>query len=219
MLPAILGRKIGMTQVYDETGLLHPVTVVQAGPCTVLQVKTRDGDGYSAVQLGFDDVKAQRAKKPQIGHAAASSAKPKRFVREFRMDEGELDVESGQTITVELFDEVSTVDVVATSKGRGYSGGMRRHNFKGQLASHGVERKHRSPGSIASHATNAGTGPKLKKGKRMAGQYGNTRCTVRNQRLVGVDKDNDLLLIRGAIPGPNGGYVMVRRSKAARQNA
>ncbi len=208
-----------MTQVYDETGLLHPVTVVQAGPCTVLQVKTLDGDGYSAVQLGFEDVKAQRAKKPQIGHAAASSAKPKRFVREFRMDAGELDVESGQTITVELFDDVSTVDVVATSKGRGFSGGMRRHNFKGQLASHGVERKHRSPGSIASHASNAGTGPKLKKGKRMAGQYGSTRCTVRNQRLVGVDKDNDLLLIRGAIPGPNGGYVMVRRSKAARQNA
>ncbi|MFP4054046.1 MAG: 50S ribosomal protein L3 [Phycisphaerae bacterium] len=216
MFAAILGKKIGMTQVYDDSGILHPVTVVQAGPCTVLQVKTVDTDGYNAMQLGFDDVKPQRARKPEIGHAAKAGTKPKRYVREFRLPSEETDVEQGQALTVEVFEEVPFVDVTGTSKGRGFSGGMRRHGFKGQLASHGVERKHRSPGSIASHSSNAGTGPKIKKGKRMAGQYGNTRCTTRNHKLVGVDKENNLLLIEGSVPGANGGYVMVRKSKTAK---
>ena len=216
MFAAILGKKIGMTQVYDDAGVLHPVTVVQAGPCTVLQVKTVDSDGYNAMQLGFEDIKPQRAKKPTIGHAAKAGAKPKKFVREFRLSEAELDVEPGQAVTVELFEEIPFVDVTGTSKGHGFSGGMRRHNFKGQLASHGVERKHRSPGSIASHSSNAGTGPKLKKGKRMAGQLGNVRCTTRNHQLVGVDTDKNLLLIKGGIPGANGQLVFVRKSKTAK---
>jgi large subunit ribosomal protein L3 len=216
MLAAILGKKIGMTQVYDETGKLHPVTVIQAGPCDVLQVKTIETDGYNAMQLGFEDVKAQRAQKPAIGHANKAGAKPKKYVREFRLGEDDLDVETGQKITVEAFEDVEIVDVVGTSKGRGYAGGMRRYGFKGQLQTHGVERKHRSPGSIAGHSSNAGTGPKIKKGKRMAGHYGHVRTTMRNQKLVSIDKENDLLLIRGAVPGPNGGYVMVRTSKVAK---
>jgi large subunit ribosomal protein L3 len=214
MIPAILGKKIGMTQVYDDDGVLHPVTVVQAGPCTALQVKTQETDGYDAVQLGFDEVKVHRATKPMIGHAARADASPKRFVREIRLP-APTDLETGAEVTVALFDEVAIVDVVGVSKGKGFAGGMKRHNFKGQLATHGVERKHRSPGSIASHASNAGTGPKLKKGKRMAGQLGQVRCTSRNLKLIKVDKENNLLLIQGPVPGAGGGYVMVRQSKTA----
>ena len=214
MLPAILGKKIGMTQVYDDAGILHPVTVVEAGPCSVLQVKTAGTDGYEAVQLGFGEVKPHRAAKPQIGHAAKSQCGPKRFVREVRGPAEE--AEPGQEITVEAFEGISFVDVIGTTKGRGFAGGVKRHGFKGQPASHGVERKHRSPGSIASHASNAGTGPKLKKGKRMAGHMGSSRKTSRNHKLVGIDKENNLLLIKGSLPGANGGLLLVRKSKTAK---
>jgi len=216
MLSAILGKKIGMTQVYDDEGSLRPVTVVLAGPCSVLQIKTAETDGYNAVQLGFEEVKAHRAAKPQIGHAAKAGARPARFVREVRLDEEPSDVEPGQTVDVEAFDEITHVDVIGTSKGKGFAGTMKRHNFKGQLASHGVERKHRSPGSIASHSSNAGTGPKLKKGKRMSGHMGDARCTSRNHQIVRIDKENNLLLISGAIPGANGGYLYIRSSKTAK---
>lgn len=215
MIQAILGKKVGMTQVYDETGNLLPVTVVQAGPCAVTQVKTVETDGYDAVQIGFDDLKTHRAPKPQIGHVAKAGVKPKRSYREIRLSEP-TDLEPGSAVTVEAFEGVQFVDVISTSKGKGFAGGMKRHNFKGQLASHGVERKHRSPGSIASHSSNAGTGPKLKKGKRMAGQLGNVRCTTRNHQLVGVDADKNLLLIKGGIPGANGQLVFVRKSKTAK---
>jgi large subunit ribosomal protein L3 len=215
VIGALLGKKIGMTQVYDDQGNLLPVTVVQAGPCHVLQVKTLETDGYNAVQIGFDDVKTHRATKPQIGHAAKAGVRPKRFVREVRLAAPPADVEPGQTFTVELFDEVAFVDVTGTTKGKGFAGGMKRHGFKGLGASHGVERKHRSPGSIASHAANAGMGPKLKKGKRMAGHMGAARGTTRNHRLVRVDKENNLLLIKGAVPGARNGYVVVRASKTA----
>ena len=216
MHPAILGKKIGMTQVYDEAGTLHPVTVVQAGPCSVLQVKTAETDGYSAVQIGYGDVKAHRAAKPQIGHASKAGSGPKQFVREVRLAADTSDVEPGASITVESFDGVAFVDVVGTTKGFGFQGGMKRYGFKGQLATHGVERKHRSPGSISSHGTNLGTGPKPKKGKRMAGHLGDVRCTSRNHRLIGVDKDNNLLLIKGSLPGANGGFLFVRKSKTAK---
>ncbi len=218
MVPAILGKKIGMTQVYDDTGALHPVTVVQAGPCDVLQLKSVETDGYSAVQMGYEDVKPSRARQSEIGHCAKAGSMPKRFVREFRLDEDPGELELGQTLTVELFEDVQAVDVTGTTKGRGFSGGMRRHGFKGQLASHGVERKHRSPGSIASHASNAGESGSIRKGKRMAGHYGHTRCTSRNHKLVGVDKENNLLLIKGSVPGSKNGYVIVRKSKTARVN-
>ena len=216
MVPAILGKKIGMTQVYDAEGVLHPVTVVEAGPCSVLQVKTSQTDGYEAVQVGFGDVKPHRASKPQIGHAARANCRPKRHVREVRFTGPASDVELGQDVTVEVFEGVSHVDVIGTAKGRGFAGGMKRHGFKGLSASHGVERKHRSPGSIASHASNAGTGPKPKKGKRMAGHMGAVQRTSRNHRLVAVDKENNLLLIKGPLPGANGGLLFIRKSKTAR---
>ncbi len=215
MIPALLGKKIGMTQVYDDKGRLLSVTVVQAGPCDVLQVKTVETDGYNAVQIGFEDVKSHRATRPLIGHAAKAGLKAKRFVREVRLTESPEDVEPGQTVGVDVFEDVAFVDVIGTTKGKGFAGGMKRYGFKGQPASHGVERKHRAPGSIASHATNAGMGPKIKKGKRMAGHMGSARCTTRNHKLVGIDKENNLLLIKGAVPGAKDGYVVVRVSKTA----
>lgn len=219
MFAVILGKKIGMTQVYDDNGKVQPVTVVQAGPCNVLQVKSQETDGYSAVQIGFCDVKAHRASKPQIGHAAKANSKPQRFVREVRLDVVADGVEPGQSVTVDAFDEIAYVDVIGTTKGKGFAGGMKRHGFKGQLASHGVERKHRSPGSIASHSSNAGTGPTIKKGKRMAGHMGCETCTSRNHKLVAVDKENNLLLIKGSVPGANGGFVYIRASKTAKVNS
>jgi len=216
MQVGILGKKIGMTQVYDAQGTLHPATVVQAGPCPVLQVKTAEPDRYDAVQLGFDEVSPRRATLPRIGHARKAGARPCRFVQEIRQDAPVADLEPGQVITVEAFADIAWVDVVGTTKGKGTAGVMKRHNFSGQCASHGVERKHRAPGSIASHASNAGTGPKLKKGKRMGGRMGNARCTTRNLRLLGIDKENDLLLIKGALPGANGGFLVIRKSKTAK---
>ncbi len=216
MLTALLGKKIGMTQVYDDAGTLHPVTVVQAGPCDVLQVKTVETDGYSAVQLGFGDVKAHRATKPQIGHSAKANVQPKRFVREVRLENDPAGVEAGQTLTVDVFDGIEVIDVIGTTKGKGFAGAMKRYGFKGQLASHGVERKHRSPGSIGGHANNAGKGGDIKKGKRMAGQMGNVRCTAKNHKLIGVDKENNLLLVKGSIPGANGGFLYVTASKSAK---
>jgi large subunit ribosomal protein L3 len=219
MLTALLGKKIGMTQVYDDAGVLHPVTVVQAGPCPVLQVKTVESDGYDAVQLGFGDVKAHRATRPLIGHAKKAGVKPQKFVREVRLDAPDQDIAPGQRITVDIFDGIYFVDVIGTSKGKGFAGVMKRYNFGGQGASHGVERKHRSIGSIASHGTNAGTGPKPKKGKRMSGHMGMDKTTSRNHRLINIDKENNLLLIKGAVPGPNGTFVQVRVSTTAKANA
>ena len=215
MFPALLGKKIGMTQVYDDLGQVHPVTVVQAGPCSVLQVKSVETDGYDAVQIGFEETKPARAARPQIGHAAKAGVRPMRHVCEVRLEAPAEDVAPGQMLTVELFNDVAVVDVIGTTKGKGFAGVMKRYGFKGQLASHGVERKHRSPGSIASHSSNAGTGPTIKKGKRMSGHMGMRQCTTRNHKLVSVDADNGLLLIKGGVPGPNGGVVFVRLSKTA----
>jgi large subunit ribosomal protein L3 len=216
MYPALIGKKVGMTQVFDEAGDVHPVTVVQAGPCVVTQVKTSETDGYEAVQIGFEDVKAQRARRPAIGHAAKAGVRPKRLTREFRPLTGPVEADLGETWTVEAFGEVTHVDVVGTSKGKGFAGGMKRHNFGGQPASHGTERKHRSPGAIAGHGTDLGHGGNIKKGKRMAGQMGNERVKTRNARLIRVDVENHLLLIRGAVPGPAGGYVFIEKSRTAR---
>ena len=214
----LLGKKIGMTQVYDDQGVLHPVTVVQAGPCSVLQVKTDETDRYNAIQLGFDEVKPHRSTLPLIGHAAKAGVRPVRYIREVRQIEAP-DVEPGAVLTVEIFDGIEYVDVTGTSKGKGFAGTMKRHNFKGQPASHGTERKHRSPGSIGGHATNRGTGPKPKKGKKMSGHLGSDRVTSRNHRLVGIDKDNNLLLVKGPLPGANGSLLVIRKSKTARVQA
>ncbi|MCE5277333.1 MAG: 50S ribosomal protein L3 [Planctomycetaceae bacterium] len=215
MIAALLGKKIGMTQVYDDQGVLHPVTVVQAGPCSVLQIKNAQREGYEAVQIGFDDFKNHRETKPAAGHAAKAGTSAKRFVKEYRLAAADADVAAGATLTVEVFEGVGKIDVIGTSKGKGFQGPMVRHHFKGMPASHGCERKHRSPGSICSHATQAGTGPKPKKGKRMGGHMGSVRCTSRNHRIIRIDKENNLLLIKGPLPGPAGGYLFLRASKTA----
>ncbi len=213
MTAALLGRKIGMTSVLGERGVVVPVTVVKAGPCVVLQVKSKETDGYDAVQLGFEDVKPHRSTKPLIGHAAQAGTGPKRACRELRLVKP-MEISRGDVLTVESFetDEVAYVDVTGTTKGKGFAGVMKRHNFGGKEASHGVERKHRSPGSIGGHA-NLGLGRGVKKGKRMAGHMGDVQCTVVSLKLVKVDVANDLLLIRGSIPGAMGSMVFIRRAK------
>lgn len=210
----LLGKKIGMTQVYNEDGKLLPVTVILAGPCTVMQVKTVESDGYNAVQLGFEDVKENRRKKPAVGHSAKSKSAPKRFVRELRLGADESsEFELGQGVTVNTFEPETYVDVVGTSKGKGFAGGMKRHGFAGFPASHGTERKHRAPGSISSYASDAGHGGNLKKGKRMAGHMGHCRITSKNHRVVSIDEERNLLVINGPVPGPSGGYVLIKTSK------
>ena len=215
MYPAILGRKVGMTQIFQPDGHRLPVTLVEAGPCVVLQVKRSDGpDGYNAVQLGFTDVKPHRSTLPEIGHARKARTAPKAFVREIRLTDP-ADKSVGETVTVDLFQQASVkyVDVVGTTKGRGFQGVMKRWGFGGQPASHGTERKHRSPGSIGASAQNRGTSGAIKKGKRMAGHMGHVRRTAQSQALVGVDAERNLLIIEGSVPGPNGGYVIVRQAK------
>lgn len=216
MMAMLLGKKVGMTQVYDETGKLLPVTVIQAGPCVVMQVKTAETDGYNAIQMGFDDVKTSRRKNPENGHAKKANTTPKKFVKEMRMpDETEPEYKVGDSITVSVFADNKFVDVVGTSKGKGFAGVMKRHGFGGFPASHGTERKHRAPGSISSFASNAGHGGGPKKGKRMAGHMGNHRVTTKNHRLVSIDEEKNLLVVKGAIPGPAGCYCWVRSAKKA----
>jgi large subunit ribosomal protein L3 len=225
MAKGILGRKVGMTQVYDDGGKIVPVTVIQAGPCHVLQLRTRDRDGYEAVQLGYLDKPRRIARRSERGHVARISSKrarnlagagvelpdkadcePKRFIRELR---GSTDgYQVGQQLTVDVLAEVSAVDVVGTSKGRGYAGVMKRHNFAGQRASHGVKKVHRHPGGTGCSAYPS----RVFKGRRMAGQFGDVRTTARHLKVVRVDADHHLLLVRGAVPGPNGGYLVVRES-------
>ncbi len=215
MTPALLGTKVGMTRVYDAKGTVVPVTVVQAGPCHVTQVKTLQSDGYNAVQLGFGDCKPKLSTFPLIGHAAKAGIGPKRHFREIRLKE-ETTLTAGAQVGVESFSEVQFVDVIGTSKGKGFAGVMKRHHFGGQPGSHGTERKHRSPGSIASRATWRGQCGKPKKGVRMAGHMGMDSVTVRNHPLVKIDKENHLLLIKGALPGPNGGLLFVRKAVTAK---
>ena len=221
----LLGRKVGMTQIYDESGRVIPVTVIVAGPCHVLQLRTLERDGYEAVQLGYLDKPRRLAARSERGHVAKLDSKrsktraqagveavakadcePKRFVREFR---GPIDgVNVGDEISIGSFSEVKSVDVVGTSKGRGTAGVMKRHNFHGQRATHGVKKCHRHAGGTGCSAYPS----RLFKGRRMAGHYGAARVTTRNLKLVRVDEDNNLMLIKGAIPGPNGGLVIVRET-------
>lgn len=207
MRVGLLGRKVGMTQIYEENGTAIPITVVECGPCTVLQVRTEERDGYHAVQLGFADKKRKSATQAERGHAKKVNAEPKRFVREIRQ-EAAADVAEGQTLTVELFAEIKRVDVIGTSKGRGFSGVLKRHGFKGLRATHGVKRMHRHPGSSGPSADPAHT----RKGIKKPGQFGNTRVTSRNLKVVRVDTTNNLILVKGAVPGPNGGYVMIQQT-------
>lgn len=212
----LLGKKIGMTQMYDEADKLLPVTVIQAGPCTVMQVKTVNTDGYNAVQLGYDDVKKSRIKNPQLGHAKKANSVPKRFVGEMRLsNDAAPEYKIGDSLTVSVFGKDKFVDVVGTSKGKGFAGVMKRYDFHGMPDSHGTERKHRSPGSIASHATDRGHGGNLHKGKRMAGHMGDHRATEKNHSLVAIDEERNLLMVKGCVPGSSGSYVIVRSSQKA----
>ena len=213
MMPGLLGTKIGMTRVVVERGVVEPVTVVKAGPCVVLQVKSVGTDGYDAVQLGYEDAAPHRSTMPMIGHAARASTGPKRFVRELRLT-GPATVSQGDVLTVEQFVDakVEHVDVSGSTKGKGFAGVMKRHGFGGKEATHGVERKHRSPGSIGGHAA-LGTGRGVKKGKRMAGHMGNCRVTTKNHELVSIDEEKNLLVLKGSVPGPAGGYCVVRTAQ------
>jgi large subunit ribosomal protein L3 len=212
----LLGKKVGMTQVYDESGNLLPVTVIQAGPCVVMQVKIAQSDGYNAVQYGFDDISSPRRKNTAIGHAKAAKTPPKKFVREMRLpDDTQQKYEVGDSVTVSVFAEEKFVDVTGTSKGKGFAGVMKRHGFGGFPGSHGTERKHRAPGSQASYGTDRGHGGNIKKGKRMAGQLGHSRVTSKNHELVEIDQEKNLLIIKGSVPGPAGGYCIIRNSKRA----
>jgi large subunit ribosomal protein L3 len=206
----ILGRKIGMTQVFDDAGHAVPVTVVEAGPCRVAQIKTPDKDGYSAIQLSFGT--ARRPNKPTTGHFAKSGVEPGRHLVELRLDDM-AGYELGTEIKADIFEPGESVDVVGVTKGKGFAGGMKRHNFKGLSASHGTEKKHRSPGSVGQASTPA----RVFKGTRMAGHMGHSRVTTLNLRIIKADPERNLLLIRGAIPGPKGGLVMVRSAVRLRQ--
>jgi large subunit ribosomal protein L3 len=216
MTPALLGKKVGMTRVYDEKGTIVPVTVVEAEPNVITQVKTADGkDGYNAVQLAFKEVKAKYSTFPLIAHAAKAGHAPRKHFAEIRLKDA-TDRKLGDVVNVSIFDGVKFVDVIGTSKGKGTAGVMKRHHFGGQPASHGTERKHRSPGSLASRATWRGQSGKPKKGVRMAGHMGMDRVTTRNHPLVKVDAERNLLLIKGALPGPNGSLLFIRKSITAR---
>ncbi len=224
MLKGILGRKVGTTQIFREDGTAIPVTVLEVGPCHVLQVRTVDRDGYEAVQLGYLDKPRRLASRSERGHVAVLDSKrskklsaagvssldkakcePKQFIRELR---GKAEVAVGDQVTAEILEGVKAVDVTGTSKGCGYAGTMKRHNFKGQRATHGVKKVHRHPGG-----TSMNTYPgRVFRGKKMAGRYGGDRVTSRNLKVAGVDKENNLLLVAGAVPGPTGGFVIVRET-------
>ncbi len=210
MIVGLLGRKVGMSQIFEPDGTAVPVTVLECGPCMVLQVRTAERDGYHALQLGFDDKKRKSASKAERGHArkADADAEPKRYVREIRQDSPAEGVAEGQILTVEVFGNVKNVDVAGTSKGRGFTGVIKRHGFKGLRATHGVKRMHRHPGSSGPSADPAHT----RKGIKKPGQHGNARITVKNLKVVRVDPANNLLLIRGAVPGANGGYLTIRQT-------
>ena len=211
----LLGKKVGMTRVYDQAGRLVPVTVIQAGPCTVTQVKTSQTDGYNAIQMGFEDMKPSRRSQAHVGHAKKANTSPKRFVREWRLPSGsEPKYKPGDSLSVSIFAETKLVDIASTSKGKGFAGPMKRHGFKGFPASHGTERKHRAPGSICAFAMNSGMGGGLKKGKKMGGQMGNCRVTSKNHVLVSVDQENNLLVVKGTVPGPSGQYCVVKTAKS-----
>jgi len=223
----MVGRKVGMTQVYDNAGKMAPVTVLQVGPNPIQQVRSKERDGYDAIQVGFQDKERRKATRAERGHVSSeltskrrekrrgvelppkANCEPQRFIREFRLDKP-ADLAVGAILRVgELFKEVAAVDVIGTSKGRGFTGVMKRHNFKGLRLSHGVKKGSRQHGSISSNASNRGSG-RPKKGIRMAGQYGASRVTIRNLDVVRIDPDNHLILVRGAVPGPNGGLILIR---------
>ncbi|MDR4496555.1 MAG: 50S ribosomal protein L3 [Candidatus Scalindua sp.] len=203
----LLGKKLGISQVYNELGEIVPITLVEAGPCNVLQIKTEKNDGYSAIQIGFKDKKEKSATKAEIGHCKKAKNSPKRYIKELRVGVDDK-YEIGQKLTVRMFDGIKKVDVCGTSKGKGFAGVMKRWGFRGGPATHGSTR-HRTSVSIG-----AGSDPgRVVKGRKMGGRMGGERVTVKNLEVVKVDEENNLLFIKGAVPGPNGGYVTLKECK------
>ena len=204
-IKGILGTKLGMTQVFDENNRVVPVTVVEAGPCVVTQIRTVETDGYNAIQIAYGEIDPRKAKKPQVGHAKKAGVTPRRYTAEIRMDDV-TGYELGQDVTVDIFEGVNLVDVTGTSKGKGYAGAMKRHGFSGQGAAHGNQASHRRVGGIGACATPS----RVFKGTRMAGRMGNDRVTTQNLKVQKIDSESNLLLIKGAIPGVRGGLVTVK---------
>jgi large subunit ribosomal protein L3 len=208
----ILGEKLGMTQVWDAANRLVPVTVVKAGPCVVTQVRTPERDGYDAVQIGYGAVDPRKVNKPETGHFEKAGVPPRRYLVEIRTTDA-AEYQVGQEVTAEVFEAGALVDVIATSKGKGFAGVMKRHGFAGLGAGHGVQRKHRSPGSIGGCATPG----RVFKGLRMAGRHGGVKTTTLNLKVHSVDAEKGMLLIKGAVPGPTGSLVLVRSAAKAPQ--
>lgn len=211
-MEGILGKKLGMTQIFNDDGQVVPVTVVKAGPCLVVQRKTVETDGYDAVQLGLvEEIPPRRVTKARRGHFEKAGVGPMRRTAEFAVVDSEEEIEPGDKVRASIFEVDDYVDVVGTSKGKGFQGVMKRHNFKGQGASHGNHKKHRAPGSIGACATPA----RVFKGMKMAGRMGGERTTVLNLEVVKVDGERGLVMLRGAVPGANGAVVLVREAVKA----
>jgi large subunit ribosomal protein L3 len=211
MMKGILGKKVGMTQIYDQNGEAVPVTVIQAGPCYITQIKTRERDGYDAVQLGFEETKAQRLTRPELGHLQKVDAPSLRHLREFPLDNVE-GIEPGQRVDASVFQVGDLVDVTGTSKGKGFAGVIKRHGFRRQRKTHGQSDRERAPGSLG-----AGTTPgRTFKGKKMGGRMGGDRVTVQNLKIMLVDPERNMLAVKGAIPGARDGLIMIKEAVKAR---
>jgi len=209
-MKGILGKKVGMTQVFDENGEVIPVTVIEAGPCFVTQKKTVEKDGYTAIQLGFEEVKRKRLTQAQWGHLQKNKLPPLRYLREIRVSENELEeYEEGQKINVSIFEPGEMVDVIGTSKGRGFAGVVKRHGFRGGPKTRGQSDRHRAPGSIGQTTTPG----RVYKGKRMAGRMGNQRVCVQNLEVVLVDPQRNLLAVKGSVPGARNGLLLIRQAR------
>ncbi len=209
-MKGILGKKVGMTQVFDESGEVIPVTIIEAGPCFVTQKKTAKQDGYTAVQLGFEEVKPKRLTQPQKGHLRRNNLPPLRHLREIRMSEDELEeYEEGQKIGIGVFEAGDVVDVVGISKGRGFAGAMKRHGFGGGPITRGQSNRQRSPGSIGATSTPG----RVFKGKRMPGRMGNQRISAQNLQVVLVDPQRNLLAVKGSVPGARNGLLLIREAR------
>lgn len=212
-MKGIIGRKVGMTQIFDEKGNVIPVTVIEAGPCWVTQVRTAERDGYVAIQLGFGETKPKRLTQGQMGHLRRNNLAPLRYLREFRIKNGDVDVQEGQQIKADVFTPGERVDVIGTSKGRGFAGTIKRHGFHRQPKTHGQSDRERAPGSIG-----AGTNPgRVIKGLKMSGRMGNERVTTENLEVVRVDPEQNLIAVRGSIPGMKGGIVLIKPARPRRR--
>lgn len=209
-MKGIIGKKVGMTQVFDESGNAVPVTVIEAGPCYVTQIRNADRDGYVAVQLGYGETKPKRLTQGQLGHLRRNNLPALRYLREFRLRNGDLDVEEGQEIKVDVFEPGERVDVIGTSKGRGFAGTIKRHGFARQPKTHGQSDRERAPGSVGMCATPG----RVLKGQKMSGRMGNDRVTMQNLEVVVVDSERNLLAVRGSVPGARDGLVLIKPARA-----